>query len=111
MLNDLAALHSKEIIVGSGRFGPCFHYSEYEIAFCHIATRHEDSCATGLCDLGNPCFHARNPVAYFRGMLDVMIAVDEFIDTIKTQFNRHDLLKGTNESAIRFSSFPINNGS
>src|SRR5262249_55327741 len=44
----------------------------------------------------------------FGGMLGVMITVDEFIDTIKTQLDCHNLLEGTNESSICFCPIAIN---
>ena len=39
--------------------------------------------------------------------MGVMITVDEFIEAIKTQFDRHDLLEGANESAICFCPIAI----
>src|SRR5579864_4043554 len=42
-------------------------------------------------------------------MLSVMIAVDEFADTIKAQFNSYDLLEVANESSIRLCLFAIDN--
>jgi hypothetical protein len=37
-----------------------------------------------------------------------MITVDEFIEAIKTQFDRHNLLEGANEGAICFCPIAIN---
>src|SRR5262249_42668161 len=104
MLRNLSILHSEKIIVCGGWLGTRFGQSEHEIAFRHIAARHEDRRRAGLRHPRNPRFHARNPVTNFGGMLRVMITVDEFIDTIKTQLDRHYLLEGANESSIFLSS-------
>jgi len=111
MLRNLSILHSEKIIVRGGRLGTRFDQSEHEIALCHIAARHEDRRRAGLRHLRNPRFHARNPVTNFGGMLRVMITVDEFIDTIKTQLDRHYLLEGANESSIFFCPIAVNDGS
>src|SRR5258705_12885942 len=79
MLRNLSILHSEKIIVRGGRLGTRFDQSEHEIAFCHIAARHEDRRGAGLRDLRNPRFHARDPITNFGGMFGVMITVDEFI--------------------------------
>ena len=88
MLRNLSILHSEKIIVRGGRLGTCFDQSEHEVAFRYIAARHEDRRAAGLRDLRNPRFHARDPITHSGGMLGVMITVDEFIEAIKTQFDR-----------------------
>src|SRR5262245_29186730 len=111
MLRNLSILHSEKIIVCGGRLGTRFDQSEHEIAFRHIAARHEDRRRAGLRHPRNPRFHARNPVTNFGGMLRVMITVDEFIDTIKTQLDRHYLLEGANESSIFFCPIAVNDGS
>src|SRR5260221_395965 len=108
MLRNLSILHSEKIIVRGGRLSTCFDQSEHEVAFCQIAARHEDPRAAGLRHLRNPRFHARNPITNFGGVLGVSITVDEFIDTIKTQLDRHDLLEGANERSICFCAIAIN---
>src|SRR5207244_11611968 len=107
MLRNLSILHSEKIMVRGGRLGTCFDQSEHEVAFRYIAARHEDRRAAGLRHLRNPRFHARDPITNLGGMLGVMITVDEFIEAIKTQFDRHDLLEGANESAICFCPIAI----
>ena len=67
--------------------------------------------SAGLHHPGHPRFHLSASVTHFGGMLKVMISLDEFIDTIETQFNGHDLLEVANESSIRFRPFAINNNS
>ena len=69
MLSDLAVLHSKEMVIRSGRLSVRLDYG----------TRNVGLRPTGLRHLGNPSLHARNPITHFGGMLDVVIVVDEFI--------------------------------
>src|ERR1700681_2798571 len=109
MLCNSAFFNSKKIVVCSGRFGACLDQAEHEIAFGDVATRYQRRSVPGLFHLGDPRFHPCGPIANFGGMLKVMIAVDEFVDTIKAQFNSYDLLEVANESSIRFCLFAIDN--
>src|SRR5215469_6776867 len=47
----------------------------------------------GLFHLGDPRFHPCGPIPDFRGVLNVMVTFDKFVDTIETQFNSDDLFE------------------
>src|SRR5882762_916630 len=100
MLRNLPILHAKEVIVHSGRLGPCLNDGEHEITFRDVAARQQDRRATGLRYARDPRFHARGAVADLGCMLRVVVALDELIDAIKAQLDRHDLLEGANERSI-----------
>src|ERR1700676_4645308 len=111
MLDDLTARHSKKIVVCRRRFGARFDEGKNEIAFRNVPARYQHFGSAGLHHPGHPRFHLSASVTHFGRMLKVMISLDEFIGTIETQFNGHDLLEVANESSIRFRPFAINNNS
>ena len=109
MLRNSAVFNSKKIVVCSGRFGARLDLAEHEIAVRDVATRYQHRGVPGLFHLGDPRFHPCGPITNFGGMLNVMITVDEFVDTIKTQFNSYGLLEVANESSIRLCLLAIDN--
>src|SRR3984893_11744811 len=74
-----------------------------------VATRYQHRSVPGLLHLGDPRSHPSGPITNFGGMLNVMITADEFVNTIKAQFNSYDLLEVANESSIRLCQFAIDN--
>src|SRR4029077_8260731 len=80
-----------------------------EIALRDVATRYQHRGLPGLFHLRDPGFHPCGPITNFGGMLNVMITLDELVDTIKAQFNSYDLLEVANESSIRLCLFAIDN--
>src|SRR6202007_2306305 len=109
MLGNSAVLNPKQIVVRSGRFGACLDQTEHEIAIRNVATRYQHRGVPGLFHLGDPRFHPCGPITNFGGMLNVVITCDEFVNTIKVQFNGYDLLEVTNESSISLCLFAIDN--
>src|SRR5580693_6596367 len=109
MLRNLPVFDSKKIVVRSGRFGACLDQAEDEIAFRDVAARYQHLVRAGRDHPGDARFHPSHSITDFGGVLDVMITVDKFVDTIKAQFNRYDLLEVANESSIRLCLSAIDN--
>ena len=108
MLYNPATLDAEQVVVRRRVLGPRFDNGKDEIALCDVAARNEHGCGIGLCDFGHPRLKPRYPVANFGRMLEIAIIVDESVDLIKAQFDRHGLLEVPDEGAIRFRLVAIN---